>query len=139
MARCSRPPTSTTWWVLCLQWHPELGQCLQDFGPVRCAELVRAAAGLDSVPARILSVQSFQLASVAADQVRAGRVLLAGDAARAAGPVAAPGLCLALQDGSTAAQAIAAAIGGSPDSLDEYAELVRRPAPEVLSRELIAY
>ena len=126
-------------WVLCLQWHPELGQSLQDFGPARCAELVRAAAGVDRVPARILSVQSFQLASVAADQVRAGRVLLAGDAARAAGPVAAPGLCLALQDGSTAAQAIAAALGGSTDSIDEYDELVRRPAPEVLSRELIAY
>ena len=119
-------------WVLCLEWHPELGQCLQDFGPARCAELVRAAAGLDSVP-----VADPQRSVVPAGQRRrgsgAGRpVLLAGDAAGAAGPVAAPGLCLALQDGSTAAQAIAAAIGGSTD-LDEYAELVRRPAPEEIA------
>jgi putative polyketide hydroxylase len=126
-------------WVLCVPWHPGLGQSLQDFAPARCTELVRAAAGLDSVPVQIQSVQSFQLASVAADQVRAGRVLLAGDAARAAGPVTAPGICQALQDGSTAAQAIVAAIGGSTDSLDEYDEQVRRPAPEVVSRELIAY
>ena len=64
-------------WVLCVQWHPGLGQCLQDFDPARCTELVRAAAGLDGVPVQILSVQSFQLASVAADQVR-GRPGAAG-------------------------------------------------------------
>lgn len=127
-------------WLLCLQWHPELGQGQTDYGTARCAGLVRAAAGLPGLPVQVLGVQPFQLARAGADQFRAGRVLLAGDAARAFPAATAPGLGVALQDGAAAAELIARALahGDDPDTLDDYERGVRQRADQLPSRDLLS-
>lgn len=127
-------------WVMCLQWHPELGQSRADYGSARCAGLVRTAAGLPGLAVQVQSVRPFQLARAGADKFRAGRVLLAGNAARAFPSATAPGFSVALQDGAAAADVIARALarGDDPDTLDDY-ESVRQRADQLPGRDLLSH
>ncbi|MFI5510248.1 FAD-dependent oxidoreductase [Mycobacterium sp. NPDC051804] len=62
-----------------------------------------------------------------ADTFRAGRLLLAGDAAHVHSPAGGQGMNLGIQDAIALADALAAVLGGAPDSLlDDYSD-VRRP------------
>ena len=57
-----------------------------------------------------------------ADTYRAGRILLAGDAAHVHSPAGGQGMNLGIQDAVALADALAAVLGGGPDSLlDDYA------------------
>jgi 2-polyprenyl-6-methoxyphenol hydroxylase-like FAD-dependent oxidoreductase len=69
----------------------------------------------------------FRIHHRVADTYRAGRLLLAGDAAHVHSPAGGQGMNLGIQDGVALADALAAILGGAPDSvLDEYS-LARRP------------
>jgi putative polyketide hydroxylase len=127
-------------WIQNVRWHPERGESLADFGASRCAGLVRAAAGVPDLPVEILGVQSVQLASLVAHQVRAGRTLLAGDAARAH-PSACAGLGLALQDGAAAAAAVGRALGAGdePAGLGNYQPEGWQPAPAPRARAVVGH
>ncbi|BBX00563.1 pentachlorophenol monooxygenase [Mycolicibacterium moriokaense] len=62
-----------------------------------------------------------------ADTFRAGRLLLAGDAAHVHSPAGGQGMNLGIQDAVALADALVAVLGGAPDSvLDDYVA-VRRP------------
>ena len=62
-----------------------------------------------------------------ADTYRAGRILLAGDAAHVHSPAGGQGMNLGIQDAIALADALAAVLDGDSDSLlDEYSA-VRRP------------
>ena len=62
-----------------------------------------------------------------ADTYRAGRLLLAGDAAHVHSPAGGQGMNLGIQDAVALAEALADVLAGAPDTvLDEYSA-VRRP------------
>ena len=69
----------------------------------------------------------FRIHHRVADTYRAGRLLLAGDAAHVHSPAGGQGMNLGIQDGVALAGALAAVLAGAPDSvLDEY-NATRRP------------
>lgn len=69
----------------------------------------------------------FRIHHRVADSYRAGRLLLAGDAAHVHSPAGGQGMNLGIQDAIALADALAAVLGGEPDSvLDAYSD-ARRP------------
>jgi 2-polyprenyl-6-methoxyphenol hydroxylase-like FAD-dependent oxidoreductase len=69
----------------------------------------------------------FRIHHRVADTYRAGRLLLAGDAAHVHSPAGGQGMNLGIQDGVALADALASVLGGAADSvLDEYS-VTRRP------------
>jgi len=68
-----------------------------------------------------------------ADVYRAGRVLLAGDAAHVHSPAGGQGMNVGILDAMTLADALSAALAGNPRALDDYGA-VRRPA----ARQVVA-
>lgn len=69
----------------------------------------------------------FRIHHRVADTFRAGRILLAGDAAHVHSPAGGQGMNLGIQDAVALADALAAVLGGGPDALlDDYAG-TRRP------------
>lgn len=72
----------------------------------------------------------FQIHHRVADTYRAGRILLAGDAAHVHSPAGGQGMNLGIQDAVALADALATVVDGGPQSvLDEYAA-TRRPIAE---------
>jgi 2-polyprenyl-6-methoxyphenol hydroxylase-like FAD-dependent oxidoreductase len=75
----------------------------------------------------------FRIHHRVADTYRAGRVLLAGDAAHVHSPAGGQGMNLGIQDGVALADALARVLGGAPDSvLDEYSAARRPIAQQVV-------
>ena len=75
----------------------------------------------------------FRIHHRVADTYRAGRLLLAGDAAHVHSPAGGQGMNLGIQDGVALADALAAALGGGPDSaLDDYSAGRRPIAQQVV-------
>jgi len=75
----------------------------------------------------------FRIHHRVADTYRAGRLLLAGDAAHVHSPAGGQGMNLGIQDGIALADALAAVVGGAPDSvLDEYSAARRPIAQQVV-------
>jgi 2-polyprenyl-6-methoxyphenol hydroxylase-like FAD-dependent oxidoreductase len=75
----------------------------------------------------------FRIHHRVADTYRAGRLLLAGDAAHVHSPAGGQGMNLGIQDGIALADALAAVLGGAPDSvLDEYSAARRPIAQQVV-------
>lgn len=69
-----------------------------------------------------------------ADTFRAGRLLLAGDAAHVHSPAGGQGMNLGIQDAVALAHALAAVLDGAPDSLlDEYSGTRRPIAKDVVA------
>lgn len=69
-----------------------------------------------------------------ADTFRAGRLLLAGDAAHVHSPAGGQGMNLGIQDAVALAHALAAVLDGAPDSLlDEYSDTRRPIAKDVVA------
>ncbi len=76
----------------------------------------------------------FRIHHCVADTYRAGRLLLAGDAAHVHSPAGGQGMNLGIQDAVALADALASVLAGGPDSLlDEYSE-ARRP----IARNVVA-
>ena len=75
----------------------------------------------------------FRIHHRVADTYRAGRLLLAGDAAHVHSPAGGQGMNLGIQDGVALADALAAVLGGAPDSvLDDYSAARRPIAQQVV-------
>jgi 2-polyprenyl-6-methoxyphenol hydroxylase-like FAD-dependent oxidoreductase len=75
----------------------------------------------------------FRIHHRVADTFRAGRLLLAGDAAHVHSPAGGQGMNLGIQDGVALADALARVLAGEPDSvLDEYSAARRPIAQQVV-------
>ncbi|OBK77442.1 FAD-dependent oxidoreductase [Mycobacterium sp. 1164985.4] len=75
----------------------------------------------------------FRIHHRVADAFRAGRLLLAGDAAHVHSPAGGQGMNLGIQDAVSLADAVAAVLAGEPDTrLDEYSQSRRPVAKEVV-------
>jgi 2-polyprenyl-6-methoxyphenol hydroxylase-like FAD-dependent oxidoreductase len=75
----------------------------------------------------------FRIHHRVADTYRAGRLLLAGDAAHVHSPAGGQGMNLGIQDGVALADVLAAVLGGAPDSvLDDYSAARRPIAQQVV-------
>jgi 2-polyprenyl-6-methoxyphenol hydroxylase-like FAD-dependent oxidoreductase len=75
----------------------------------------------------------FRIHHRVADTYRAGRVLLAGDAAHVHSPAGGQGMNLGIQDAVALADALADVLGGAPDSvLDDYSAARRPIAQQVV-------
>jgi 2-polyprenyl-6-methoxyphenol hydroxylase-like FAD-dependent oxidoreductase len=76
----------------------------------------------------------FRIHHRVADTYRAGRVLLAGDAAHVHSPAGGQGMNLGIQDAVALADALSAVLGGAPDSLlDDYSARRRPIAKQVVA------
>jgi 2-polyprenyl-6-methoxyphenol hydroxylase-like FAD-dependent oxidoreductase len=69
----------------------------------------------------------FRIHHRVADTYRAGRLLLAGDAAHVHSPAGGQGMNLGIQDGVALADALAGVLGGEPDTLLDQYSSARRP------------
>jgi 2-polyprenyl-6-methoxyphenol hydroxylase-like FAD-dependent oxidoreductase len=69
----------------------------------------------------------FRIHHRVADTYRAGRMLLAGDAAHVHSPAGGQGMNLGIQDAVALADALAAVLGGGPDSVLDAYSATRRP------------
>jgi 2-polyprenyl-6-methoxyphenol hydroxylase-like FAD-dependent oxidoreductase len=75
----------------------------------------------------------FRIHHRVADTYRAGRLLLAGDAAHVHSPAGGQGMNLGIQDGVALAEALSRVLGGAADSvLDEYSAARRPIAQQVV-------
>ncbi|MDH6129112.1 FAD-dependent monooxygenase [Kitasatospora sp. GP82] len=108
------------------------------YPPERCAELVRAAAGVPQLPVEILGIAPWEAAAKVAAGFRSGRVFLAGDAAHVMPPSGAFGSNTGVQDAHNLAWKLAAVLTGhaSPDLLDSY-DAERRPICEATVRQAV--
>ncbi|MCG5430919.1 FAD-dependent oxidoreductase [Mycobacterium sp. MYCO198283] len=75
----------------------------------------------------------FRIHHRVADTYRAGRLLLAGDAAHVHSPAGGQGMNLGIQDAVVLAEALAAALGGDETLLDIYSAARRPVAQQVVS------
>jgi putative polyketide hydroxylase len=134
------PTDATTRWIHGLAWDPEQGERTEDFTSHRCAELIRAAAGIPDLPVEIIDVRTFHMTAALADTYRAGRAILVGDAAHVFPPTSGMGLNLALHDATVAARILASTIvdGDEPSALDEYEQACRPLAEQLLAPDLAA-
>jgi putative polyketide hydroxylase len=132
------PTDATDRWIRGLPWHPELGDQLEDYDQARCEDLVRSGAGVPDLPVEILDIRAFEMTASIADRYRAGRVILAGDAAHVFTPSTGMGLNLAIHDAAVLAQHLADAIspGGQPEMLDPYEQASRPLAEKLLEPDL---
>ncbi|MFL1428175.1 MULTISPECIES: FAD-dependent monooxygenase, partial [unclassified Nocardiopsis] len=123
-------------WILMVPLDPDGAPPLTG---ERCADLVRAAVGSESVDPVILDdfldrrrrLPEWDLSSWVADQYSSGRVLLAGDAAHVMPPAGGLGGNVGVQDAHNLAWKLALVLRGeaAPSLLDTY-EQERRPVAE---------
>ena len=132
------PTDATDRWIRGLPWRPELGERLEDYDQARCEDLVRTGAGVPDLPVEILDIRAFEMTASLAGRYRAGRVILAGDAAHVFTPSTGMGLNLAIHDGTMLAQYLADAIspGNEPEMLDLYEQACRPLAKKLLEPDL---
>jgi putative polyketide hydroxylase len=132
------PTDAADRWIRGIPWHPEQGERLDDFDAERCTALIRSAAGVPDLPVKITGIRSFTMTAAIADHYRAGRAVLAGDAAHVFTPATGMGLNLAIHDAAVLARVMADTIehGGQPETLDQYEHACRPLAENLLDPEL---
>jgi putative polyketide hydroxylase len=109
-------------WIFATGYDPEREK-LEDYTGERVAGMVRAAAGLPDVEVRLrpqipgtnLEVLGFSIGAQVARQYRAGRVFLAGDAARINPPTGGLGGNTGIQDAHNLGWKLAAVLHGQAD------------------------
>ncbi|MFD4790056.1 FAD-dependent monooxygenase [Streptomyces sp. NPDC058459] len=125
-------------WVINVSFSPEKGQSAEDFTQERCAELVRAAVGVEDLPLTIDSVDmpAWDISARVADTFAAGRFLIAGDAAHVMPPTGAFGASTGIQDAYNLAWKLALVLSGKAGArlLASY-DLERRPVAEETVRQ----
>jgi len=121
------PVNNADRWLLHVPYDPVAGG-RKLFDEERCAELVRAAAGLPDLELEIIDVLPWEAAGRTASSFRAGPVFLVGDAAHVMPPTGAFGSNTGIQDAHNLAWKLAAVLRGeaAPALLDSY-DAERRP------------
>ena len=110
----------------------------EPYTPERCAEVVRAAAGVPDLDVKILGIDPWVAAAEVAERYRIGRVFLAGDAAHHMPPTGGFGLNTGVQDAHNLAWKLAAVLEGwaSPGLLDTY-DAERRPYGQLVTEQCL--
>ncbi|MFD2419279.1 aklavinone 12-hydroxylase RdmE [Amycolatopsis pigmentata] len=113
--------------------RPENGDKVEDFTEDRVTELIRLATDLPGLAPDIRWIGAWDIAARVATKFRAGRVLLAGDAAKVTPPTGGMGGNTAVGDGHDVAWKLAAVLRGEagPGLLDSY-EAERKPFAEMV-------
>ena len=95
---------------------------IADFDSKRCAEIVRAALGVNDVAINVLDVTPWEMSSRLAEIMAVGRVFLAGDAAHTMPPTGGLGGQTAIQDAGDLAWKLAMVLQGqgAPALLETY-------------------
>lgn len=134
------PTDATTRWIHGVAWRPDQGERVEEYTSDRCAELIRAAAGIPGLPVEVADVRTFHMTAALADTYRAGRAILVGDAAHVFPPTSGMGLNLALHDATVAARVLAGTMGrgDEPAVLDQYEQACRPLAEHLLAPDLAA-
>lgn len=120
-------------WLLMMARDPH-AEPPEHFTDEECLRRVRAALGDDDVPVRLLGHRFFEPTALVADRFRAGRVLIAGDAAHLTTPFGALGMNCGIADAHNLSWKLAGLLHGwaGPAMLDSY-EAERRPVAQATS------
>ena len=114
-------------WVFMHDWDPAT-ESFDDYTPARCAELFRAAAGVDDLELVIEHVRPWRMSCQIAERYRDGRVFLVGDAAHRFPPTGGLGLNTGVADVHNLVWKLAAVEAGwAPDDLLGSYGAERRP------------
>ncbi|WP_370942138.1 FAD-dependent monooxygenase [Amycolatopsis sp. cg5] len=108
-------------WVFHFTYDAE-NESLDDYPPERCAEIARKAIGVPDIEVEILARLAWQMSARVVDQLRVGRVLMAGDAAHTIPPVGAFGMSTGIGDAYNLGWKLAMVINGQAGDglLDAY-------------------
>ncbi|POX42870.1 hypothetical protein C3486_03020 [Streptomyces sp. Ru73] len=122
--------------TLIVGYDPGKGESLDDFTDSRCAELVSAAIGSDTVEVTIRSRFPWDMAELVTERFVQGRVLIAGDAAHQIPPTGGYGANTGIADACNLAWKLALVTQGvaGPGLLDTYDE-ERRPVGAYTARQ----
>ena len=114
-------------WVFMHDWDPGTER-FEEYTPERCAQLFRAAAGVDDLELTIEHVRPWRMTCQVAERYREGRVFLVGDAAHRFPPTGGLGLNTGVADAHNLMWKLAAVVQGraSEALLDTYGA-ERRP------------
>ncbi|VVJ15713.1 Polyketide hydroxylase WhiE VIII [Amycolatopsis camponoti] len=120
-------------YVFAPDYFPDRGESPADFGHDRLVSMIRAATDLPDLEPQIVWTGSWEIAARLADRFRAGRVFLAGDAAKVTPPTGGQGGNTAVGDSADIAWKLAAVLRGDAGAalLDTY-EAERRPIARMI-------
>lgn len=105
-------------WAFHLKFYPEKGEALIDYPESRLLDLLKRLIGLPDLQIRILSVLPWPLAVRVAEEIKFGRIFLAGDAAHTMTPYAGKGANSGVQDVHNLAWKLrAVVVGGAHKNL----------------------
>jgi 2-polyprenyl-6-methoxyphenol hydroxylase-like FAD-dependent oxidoreductase len=123
-----------TRWTFNTEVNPAV-DTLEDFPPERCADIVRAAAGVDDLDVDIKRAGFWTMAAEVATRYRKGRIFVAGDAAHRFPPTGGFGMNTGLADAHNLAWKLAGVLHGwAHDSLLDTYGVERRPVAETNSQ-----
>lgn len=118
-------------WVFMVPFDPAI-ESIDDYGPERCAHVVRAAIGDDTESVDIVGSGTWHMSAQVAASMRHGRVFLMGDAAHRFPPTGGMGLNTGVADAHNLIwKMLAADNGWAPLSLLDSYEAERRPIAEI--------
>ena len=127
-----------TEWVLMTPYFPPQ-QSPEDFSEPRCRQLLQAAIGNNDISYTIEHIGSWALSAGMARTFRAGRVLLAGDAAHTFPPTGGLGLNTGVQDAHNLAWKLTLELQGiaTAELIDTY-QAERRPVAQANLQHSVA-
>jgi putative polyketide hydroxylase len=115
-------------WAFHLRYHPELGETLADYPAERIISILHRILGIPDLNIVLLKVLPWQLTVRIADDMRIGRIFLAGDAAHTMTPYAGKGANAGIQDVQNLAWKLAAVLNHKAgDALLDTYDMERQP------------
>ena len=103
------------------------------FDDAECHRLAASCLGMDPAEVELVGTYPWRASSWVAEHYRAGRVVLAGDAAHSVPPLGGFGANTGIHDAHNLALKLAAVIGeGAPDDLLDQYERERRPVAQLV-------
>ncbi|GII80965.1 FAD-dependent oxidoreductase [Sphaerisporangium rufum] len=129
------PVNNADRWLMHVECDPARAAAMSE---EECRELVRTGTGVPDLAVTIEQAAPWPMAAAVADAFRAGRVLLAGDAAHVMPPTGAFGSNTGIQDAHNLAWKLALVLRGraAPALLDTY-DAERRPVAAETARQVV--